>query len=197
MSRRWKGTHLPLHLFVPGLHAVIELGNGARPAAFGVHRLADDHGDHALLLRPTCFWPELAGVMRDRQHRKRCIDRQCRAATGELADAAVGNPGALGEYQHPDAILQQFIALLRHMLERGLGVVAIDGDRSQHGHGPAEKRYVQQRALEHLAQRFEIGREEERFPGALMVRLNHAGLIGHVLGAFDFIADAQKHLAQP
>jgi hypothetical protein len=30
-----------------------------------------------------------------------------------------------------------------------------------------------------------------------MVRLNHAGLVGHVLGAFHFVTDTQEHLAQP
>ncbi|MCY1449734.1 hypothetical protein D9M71_664920 [compost metagenome] len=90
--------------------------------------------------------------MRNRQHRQLGIDRQCRTAAGEFADGAVGNACAFGENQHPDVVLEQLIAFLGDMLECCFRVVPVDGDRTEHGHGPAKERHVKQFALEHLAQ---------------------------------------------
>ncbi|MNH27129.1 hypothetical protein D3C79_872250 [compost metagenome] len=91
--------------------------------------------------------------MRNRQHRQLGVDRQGAATARELSDGAERNARAFGEDQHPDIVLEQLITFLSHMLECCFRVVAIDGDRSQHGHGPTEERHIEQLTFEHLAQR--------------------------------------------
>ena len=166
---RRQGAHVALGLFVPSGGAVVEFGDGAGAGAVGVHGFADDDGDDAGFFRPTGFWPEFTSVVGNGQDGQVGVDGQGGAASGEFADLAEGDAGAFGEDQDPDAVLEQFIAFFGDVLEGGLGVVAVDGDRAQHGHGPAEEGHEQQFALEDLAQGLEIGGEKERLPGALMV----------------------------
>src|SRR5690606_15483915 len=177
--------------------ALVELGDGAWAFTFGIHRCADNHLNGARAFAPAGFRPELAGIVGDGQNRQAGIYRQSRATARELADLPWGNARAFGEHQHPGALLEAFVALLGQLLERRLGVAAVDGDGLEQRHAPAEERHVQQFALDHLAERFEIGGEEEGFPGALVVGEDHAGALGDVLHAAHFIADADDYPGQP
>ncbi|MCY1176458.1 hypothetical protein D9M73_167310 [compost metagenome] len=131
--------------------------------------------------------------MSDRQYRQASVYRQSGTAAREFADLAKRHAGAFRKDQYPDVLFKQLVALAGDLLQGGLGVVAIDGDRPQHGHGPAEERHVQQFTLEHLAQGREIGGKEKGFPGALVVGEDHAGLLGDVLSPGDLDLDVEKH----
>ncbi len=89
------------------------------------------------------------------------------------------------------------MALLGHLAQRSLGIVAVDGDRPDQHHGPAEERHPQQFALEHLGQGLEVGREKEGFPGALVLGEDHAGPRRNVLRTLYLVAQADQRPAQP
>ncbi|KPY65061.1 hypothetical protein ALO94_201060 [Pseudomonas syringae pv. spinaceae] len=135
--------------------------------------------------------------MSNRQNRKDGVYRKCRAATRELADLAVRHTRAFREDQHPDAVLEQFVALLGDFPECSLRVVTVDGDGAQHGHRPAEEGHVQQLTLEDLAQWLEIRRQKEGFPRALMVGDDHARRFRNVVCAAYFDLDVEEHPGQP
>src|SRR5690606_12936620 len=146
---------------------------------------------------PAVTWPEFAGIVRHRYHRRVVGTGQGAAAAGELDRLAGQHPGALGEYQHPDAVAQALAADAAELLQGTAGLAAVDGDRFEQGESPTAERHIQQLFLDQLRLWAEYLLQEEGFPGALVVGEDHSRLVGNVFLPGDLVADTHHCLGQP
>ncbi len=162
-------------------------------AALAVDRLADRHIDNAWRLDKSLARPAFGRRHRNRHHPGTGHDRQACRARLVLAAFTACNARAFGEHDHPDALAQQALALLHHLVERAAAVLAVDMDHVQAADGPAKERNLQQLLFEHIGQRRRHdGGHQKGLKGRLVLAQQHHTLVtaglagdGQILHALD------------
>ena len=159
-------------------------------AAFAVDGLAHRHVDNARPLDKRLARPALGRGDRNRHHLRARHDGQARGTGFVLARLAPRNARALGEHDDPNALRQQALALLNHLVERAAAVLAVDMDHVKTANRPAEKRNLQQLFFKHIGQRHRHdGGHQKCLKRRLVLAQQHHALLAahgqviHTLGA--------------
>ena len=109
--------------------------------------------------------PQVAGVVRDRQDRRRqARSRAARRRSCSFARVPAADARALGIDDDPEALREALAALLRDLLHRVRAGLAVDRDRRGEREAPAEERDRQQLLLGDERERREVEVERERLP---------------------------------
>ena len=167
------------------------------PHARGIDGTADAHGDLTGIFQERVTRPDMAGVVRHRNHRRTGLDREPGAAQLVGPPLARREPVALGEDHDPEPLREPLAPLLEGLPERLHAGAALDGDGAHHGQAPAEERHPQELALDHPDLRRQEDLKRERLPGRLVLGEDDAGLSGEVLQSAHFVVDAAERAGQP
>ena len=138
------------------------------------NRLADGHINHARLLDEGLARPALGRCHGNRHHGRAGHDGQTGGSGLVFAHLATVHTCAFWEHDDPDALVQQTLALLHHLVEGARTLGPVDVNHVQRTNGPAKERHLQQLLLEHIGQRTRHdGRHQESLIGGLVLDQQH------------------------
>ena len=183
--RRATGT--PSRATSPSIHVSTSLMSVVTSFPAGEIGLAERNRHCPGTLSEQSLRPQVAGIVRDGQYRRRELDGEPRAAGLVFRPGAGSDSRAFRIDDDPEALTEPFAALRRDLLHRVGARLAVDRDGRSQREAPAEERNRQELLLGDVGKRREEQGEGERFPRGAVLRHHDVRRRRNVLGADDAV----------